>query len=75
MGRAGLEPATSVRVEIPLVAATLLGMSPEEAAKVLKQIEDTYGKVYLLWDPALQSLPTGKPSVVVLPKPKQAKAN
>ena len=58
------------RVEIPLVAATLLDMSPEEAAKVLKKIEDTYGKIYLLWDPALQSLPTGKPSITVLPTPK-----
>jgi hypothetical protein len=60
------------KVEIPLVAATLLDMSPEEAAKVLKQIENTYGKIYLLWDPALQNLPTGKPSITVLPKPKVA---
>jgi len=58
------------RVEIPLVAATLLDMSPEEAAKVLNHIEDTYGKIYLLWDPALQTLPTGRPSITVLPKPK-----
>lgn len=63
------------KVEIPLVAATLLDMSPEEAAKVLKKIEDTYGKIYLLWDPARQSLPTGKPSITVLPKPKQAMNN
>jgi hypothetical protein len=61
------------RVEIPMVAATLLDMSRAEAEKVLKQIEDTYGKIYLLWDPALQILPTGKPSITVLPKPKQAK--
>jgi len=61
------------KVEIPLVAATLLDMSPEDAAKVLKKIEDTYGKIYLLWDPALQALPTGHPSITVLPKPKQAK--
>jgi hypothetical protein len=56
------------RVEIPLVAATLLDMTPDEAARVLNQIQDTYGKIYLLWDPSVQRLPTGKPSITVLPK-------
>ena len=58
------------RVEIPFVAATLLDLSPEEAAKVLAQIEDTYGKIFLLWDPAVRNEPTGAPSVTVLPLPK-----
>ncbi len=52
--------------EIPKVSATLPDLSPEEAAKVVKSIEDTYGKIYLLWDPAKRSSPTGQPSVTVL---------
>jgi uncharacterized protein DUF1264 len=55
------------RVEIPLVSAAVLDMSPDEAAKVVNSIVDTYGKIYLLWDPSVQSLPTGRPSITVLP--------
>ncbi|HEV2358288.1 MAG TPA: DUF1264 domain-containing protein [bacterium] len=59
------------RVEIPLVSAAVLDMSPDEAAKVVNSIVDTYGKIYLVWDPSVQSLPTGRPSITVLPtKPK-----
>lgn len=54
------------KTEIPKVSATLPDLSPEEAAKVVKSIEETYGKIYLLWDPGRQSLPTGNPSVTVL---------
>jgi uncharacterized protein DUF1264 len=58
------------RVEIPLVSAAVLDMSPDEAAKVVNSIVDTYGKIYLLWDPSVQSLPTGRPSITVLPTAK-----
>ncbi len=58
------------KTEIPLVAATLLDMTAEEAAKTVKAIEDTYGKIYLIWDPTAQALPTGQPTITVLPKPK-----
>jgi len=58
------------KTEIPLVAATVPDMTPDEVAKVIKQIEDTYGKIYLIWDPTAQTLPAGRPSVTVLPKPK-----
>jgi Protein of unknown function (DUF1264) len=54
------------KTEIPKVSATFPDLSPEEAAKVVKSIEETYGKIYLLWDPSRQSLPTGNPSVTVL---------
>lgn len=54
------------KTEIPKVSATLPDLSPEEAAKVVKSIENTYGKIYLLWDPSRQNLPTGNPSVNVL---------
>jgi hypothetical protein len=54
------------KTEIAKVSATLPDLSPEEAAKVVKSIEETYGKIYLVWDPGLQSLPTGNPSVTVL---------
>ncbi|HLY24329.1 MAG TPA: DUF1264 domain-containing protein [bacterium] len=54
------------RVEIPLVSAAVLDMSPDEAAKVVNSIVDTYGKIYLLWDPSVQGQPTGRPSITVL---------
>jgi uncharacterized protein DUF1264 len=54
------------KTEIPKVSATLPDLSADEAAKVVKSIEDTYGKVYLLWDPGKSDLPTGRPSVTIL---------
>lgn len=54
------------KTEIPKIGATLPDLSPEEAAKVAKSLEETYGKIYLLWDPGRQSLPTGQPSVTVI---------
>jgi hypothetical protein len=54
------------KIEIAKVSATLPDLSQEEAAKVLKSIEETYGKVYLLWDPGTVSGPTGRPTVSIL---------
>ena len=54
------------RVEIPKVSATLPGMSATEAKKVVASLQETYGKVYLLWDPSANNEPTGKPFVYVL---------
>ena len=53
------------KTEIPKVDAVLPDVSPEESAKILKSMEETYGKVYLLWDPAKKE-PLGKPQVSVL---------
>ena len=53
------------KIEIPKVEAVLPDVSPEEAAKILKSMEETYGKVYLLWDPAKKE-PLGKPQVSIL---------
>jgi uncharacterized protein DUF1264 len=53
------------KIEIPKVAAVLPDVSPEESAKILKSIEETYGKVYILWDPAKKE-PMGKPQVSIL---------
>jgi hypothetical protein len=58
------------RVEIPLVSAAVLDMSPAEAEKVVNSIVDTYGKIYLLWDPSVQSQPVGRPSITILPAAK-----
>lgn len=55
------------KVEIPLVDATLPDSSPDEAATVVASLQETYGKVYLLWDPSQTDQPTGQPSVYVLP--------
>lgn len=49
--------------EIPLLQPTLPGLSEEEAAGVAQSLEETYGKVYILWDPTVSELPTGQPFV------------
>ena len=49
--------------EIPLVDAQLPELSAEEAADVVAMLEETYGKLYLLWDPTAGDLPTGQPFV------------
>jgi Protein of unknown function (DUF1264) len=54
------------KTEIPKVSATLPDLSPEEAAKVVKKIEGTYGKVYLLWDPGKGQPAVGQPSLSIL---------
>ena len=41
-------------------------LSPEEAAKTLKGMEETYGKVYILWNPAKSESPVGKPAISIL---------
>lgn len=54
--------------EIPKINAKLPDLSDEEAAKVVKSLEETYGKIYLLWDPSVSDQPLGNPSVHVLPR-------
>jgi hypothetical protein len=54
------------KAEMPKVSATLPDLSPEEAAKVVKEIEGTYGKVYLLWDPGKGQPAVGQPSLSIL---------
>jgi Protein of unknown function (DUF1264) len=54
------------KTEIPKVSATLPDLSPEEAAKVVKKIEGTYGKVYLLWDPGKGQPAVGQPTLSIL---------
>jgi len=53
------------KTEIPKVDAVLPDVSPEESAKTLKGMEETYGKVYLLWDPVKKE-PLGRPQVSIL---------
>ena len=52
--------------EIPKVNAKLPELSEEEAAKVVNTLEETYGKIYLLWDPAVNNQPVGNPKISVL---------
>jgi hypothetical protein len=54
------------KTEIPKVSATLPDLSPEEAARVVKKIEGTYGKVYLLWDAGKGRPAEGQPSLSIL---------
>jgi hypothetical protein len=53
------------KVEIPKVEAVLPDVSPEESAKIMKGMEETYGKVYILWDPTKKE-PLGQPQVSIL---------
>jgi hypothetical protein len=53
------------KIEIPKVSAVLPDVSTEESAKILKGMEETYGKVYILWDPVKKE-PLGKPQVSIL---------
>lgn len=52
--------------EIPKVNAKLPDLSEEEAAKVVATLNETYGKIYLLWDPAKSDMPVGQPSLNIL---------
>lgn len=53
--------------EIPKVNATLPDLSAAEAAKVTNSIMDTYGKVWLLFDPqSTNDQPTGQPTITIL---------
>jgi Protein of unknown function (DUF1264) len=54
------------KVEIPKVNATLPDMTPAEAAKTVAALTETYGKVWMLWDPATNANPVGTPTIVVL---------
>ncbi|MBV9333238.1 MAG: DUF1264 domain-containing protein [Candidatus Eremiobacteraeota bacterium] len=54
------------KVEIPKVNATLPDMSPAEAAKTVAAMTDTYGKVWVLWDPMTNSNPVGTPTITIL---------
>ncbi len=56
------------RVEIPKVSATLPGMSVAQQKKVVASMLETYGKLWLLWNPldTPNGWPTGRPSVIVL---------
>ena len=52
--------------EIPKVNAKLPDLSEEEAAKVVETLTETYGKIYLLWDPAKTDQPVGQPSINII---------
>lgn len=62
------------KTEIPVVNATLPDLTPEEAAKVAKSLEETYGKVYILWDPDRSDLPTGEPEINIIDSAPKAPA-
>lgn len=52
------------KTEIPAVHATLPGMSPAQQKKVVASIINTYGKVYVLFDPmTTNGMPIGRPGV------------
>lgn len=55
------------KTEIAKVNATLPDTPPDQVKKIVDSLTDTYGKIWLLYDPmATNGLPTGEPSVTVL---------
>ena len=55
------------KTEIPKVNASMPDVSPADAQKMVAQISDTYGKIWVLYDPmSTNNLPTGQPTVTVL---------
>ncbi len=54
------------KTELAKIHATLPGMSKDQQAKVMAAIAPTYGKVWILWNPAANVNPSGQPTVVVL---------
>lgn len=55
------------KTEIPKVNAKLPDMTPAQAKQLIAQISDTYGKIWIMYDPmSTNNLPTGQPAVVVL---------
>ncbi|HWR26377.1 MAG TPA: DUF1264 domain-containing protein [candidate division Zixibacteria bacterium] len=54
------------KTELPRVDARLPDLTPDDAAKVVKSLEETYGKLYILWDPGKGSLPLGNPGITIL---------
>lgn len=54
------------KTEIPKINAKLPDLTPAEAKKVVAQISDSYGKVYVLWDPMASAQPVGSPTITVL---------
>jgi len=47
------------------VEAIFPDVSPEESAKIIRSLEEIYGKVYILWNPTKRE-PFGKPQVSIL---------
>lgn len=47
--------------ELGKVDPVLPDMTEEEAAEFTKSIEDTYGKIFLIWDTPRHDLPIGQP--------------
>ena len=54
------------RTAFAKLSPTLPGLSKAEADKVLAGLLETYGKIYLLWDPTTSQSPIGQPFVSVL---------
>ena len=52
--------------EIGKVDAKLPDLSPEEAAKVVESIQETYGKIFIFWNPSQTDLPVGQPHVTII---------
>lgn len=54
------------RTEIPKVSAKMPDVSADEAKAMVAKLQETYGKVYVIWDPMDSKEPVGTPSISIL---------
>ena len=54
------------KIEIPKVSPKMPDMSPEDAKALGAKLMETYGKVYVLWDPMDGQMAAGDPYVNIL---------
>jgi hypothetical protein len=54
------------KTELKKIHATLPDTPKDKQAAIIASISDTYGKVWMLWDPMSTQNPAGQPTVTVL---------
>jgi len=54
------------KTELKKIHATLPDTPKNQQAAIIAKISDTYGKVWILWDPMTSQNPIGQPSITVL---------
>ena len=49
--------------------ASMPDVSAADAKKMVASLQETYGKVYILWNPAVSKYPIGQPTVYNMQHP------
>jgi hypothetical protein len=54
------------KIEIPKLHATTPGLTADQSKALVASLMETYGKVFILWDPMTSAQPIGEPSITIL---------